>query len=226
MDETAAAGPGLGLLDLDRAAQGVAFADGAEVVAAAPARHGRARLADVAEVAQLQAPAIYSYFPSREELIEEVMWSGIASMTDHVQEQLDALPADTAALDRIEVAVETHLRYQLEISDYTTAAIRNAGQLPDTMRARYEAEAWSSARSTGGGVVEPPAGFAGRRHPHRAEPGAARTRRALTSPEAYIVDAVRTPVGRRGGGRAQTLQPISAPTSSVPWSNAVISTRP
>ncbi|MEV4144468.1 TetR/AcrR family transcriptional regulator [Amycolatopsis sp. NPDC049691] len=99
------------------------------------------RLTDVAEVAQLQAPAIYYYFPSREELIEEVMWSGIANMTDHVQQQLDALPADAGPLDRIEIAVETHLRYQLETSDYTTAAIRNAGQLPDDMRARYEAEA-------------------------------------------------------------------------------------
>lgn len=99
------------------------------------------RLTDVAEVAQLQAPAIYYYFPSREELIEEVMWSGIANMTDHVQQELDALPAETASLDRIEVAVESHLRYQLETSDYTTAAIRNAAQIPDAMRARYETEA-------------------------------------------------------------------------------------
>ncbi|GAB3378618.1 TetR/AcrR family transcriptional regulator [Amycolatopsis echigonensis] len=99
------------------------------------------RLTDVAEVAELQAPAIYYHFPSREELIEEVMWSGIANMTDHVQQQLDALPPETGPLDRIEVAVESHLRYQLETSDYTTAAIRNAGQLPDNMRARYEAEA-------------------------------------------------------------------------------------
>jgi AcrR family transcriptional regulator len=99
------------------------------------------RLTDVAEVAQLQAPAIYYYFPSREELIEEVMWSGIANMAEHVQQELDALPAETAPLDRIEVAVESHLRYQLETSDYTTAAIRNAGQVPETMRARYEAEA-------------------------------------------------------------------------------------
>lgn len=99
------------------------------------------RLTDVAEVAQLQAPAIYYYFPSREDLIEEVMWSGIASMADHVQQQLDALPPDTPAIDRIEVAVESHLRYQLEISDYTTASIRNAGQVPENIRARFSTEA-------------------------------------------------------------------------------------
>ena len=99
------------------------------------------RLTDVAQVADIQAPAIYYYFPSREDLIEEVMWSGIAHMTEHVQAQLDALPADATPMDRIEAAVESHLRYQLEISDYTTAAIRNAGQIPEQIRLRYSAEA-------------------------------------------------------------------------------------
>jgi len=99
------------------------------------------RLTDVAEVAEIQAPAVYYYFASREDLIEEVMWSGIASMRQHVQAQLDALPAGATSMERIETAVESHLRYQLEISDYTTAAIRNAGQIPEQIRLRYTAEA-------------------------------------------------------------------------------------
>lgn len=99
------------------------------------------RLTDVAEVAEIQAPAVYYYFASREDLIEEVMWSGIASMRQHVQAQLDALPPEATSMDRIEAAVESHLRYQLEISDYTTAAIRNAGQIPEQIRLRYSAEA-------------------------------------------------------------------------------------
>lgn len=99
------------------------------------------RLTDVAEVAEIQAPAIYYYFPSREDLIEEVMWSGIAHMVEHVQTRLDELPPETAAMDRIDVAVEAHLRYQLEISDYTTASIRNAGQIPENIRVRYAVEA-------------------------------------------------------------------------------------
>ena len=99
------------------------------------------RLTDVAEVAEIQAPAIYYYFASRDDLIEEVMWSGIAHMREHVQAQLDALPAEADSLDRIDAAVEAHLRYQLEISDYTTAAIRNAGQIPEQIRLRYATEA-------------------------------------------------------------------------------------
>ena len=43
------------------------------------------RLSDVAEYAELQAPAIYYYFPSREDLIEEVMYAGIADMRRHLR---------------------------------------------------------------------------------------------------------------------------------------------
>lgn len=99
------------------------------------------RLTDVAEVAEIQAPAIYYYFPSRDDLVEEVVWSGIARMTEHVQARLDGLPPGTGAMDRIVAAVEAHLRFELEISDYTTAAIRNAGQIPQEIRVRYAVEA-------------------------------------------------------------------------------------
>jgi len=94
------------------------------------------RLNDVATHAELQAPAIYYYYPSRDDLIEEVMWAGIADMREHVVAMLDGLPADTSALDRLLAAVEAHLRHELEISDYTTAAIRNSGQVPAKIRKR------------------------------------------------------------------------------------------
>jgi TetR/AcrR family transcriptional regulator, cholesterol catabolism regulator len=85
--------------------------------------------------------AIYYYFPSRDDLIEEVMWSGIAHMREHMAANLAALPPDAGPLDRIDAAVEAHLRYALEISDYTTASIRNAGQVPESIAIRYTAEA-------------------------------------------------------------------------------------
>jgi AcrR family transcriptional regulator len=98
------------------------------------------RLTDVAAQAELQSPAIYYYFKSREELIEEVMWAGIAHMRAHVREVLDALPPGTAAMDKIMAAADAHLRYSLSISSYTTAAVRNSGQLPQHLRARHESE--------------------------------------------------------------------------------------
>src|SRR3981081_1345735 len=54
------------------------------------------RLSDVAEYAEIQAPAIYYYFPSREDLIEEVMFSGIADMRKHLVEVLAALPPESS----------------------------------------------------------------------------------------------------------------------------------
>ncbi|NNH70445.1 TetR/AcrR family transcriptional regulator [Nocardia uniformis] len=98
------------------------------------------RLSEVAEIAELQAPAIYYYFPSRDDLVEEVMWAGIADMNIHVGGILEALPSDMRPLDKILVAVEAHMRHELEISDYTTASIRNAGQVPEKIRVRQLAE--------------------------------------------------------------------------------------
>lgn len=98
--------------------------------------YGGLRLTEVAAQADIQAPAIYYYFSSREDLIEEVMWSGIADMREHVTAILDALPDGTSPLDRLLATVEAHLRHALEISDYTTASIRNAGQVPDAIRKR------------------------------------------------------------------------------------------
>ena len=98
------------------------------------------RLTDVADYAELQAPAIYYYFPSREDLIEEVMWVGIADMREHLTSILSTLPSEMTPLERILVAVEAHLRHELEISDYATASIRNAGQVPESIRKRQIAE--------------------------------------------------------------------------------------
>jgi TetR/AcrR family transcriptional regulator, cholesterol catabolism regulator len=94
------------------------------------------RLTDVAAVAEIQAPAIYYYYSSRDDLVEEVMWAGIADMREHVARVLDELSPATSPLDRLLLAVETHLRHELEISDYTTASIRNAGQVPSSIRKR------------------------------------------------------------------------------------------
>jgi len=98
------------------------------------------RLSDIAELAQVQAPALYYYFASREELIEEVVMLGMARALEHVTEALGALPADASWLDRICAAVGAHLEVVLRLSDYASAAIRNGPQLPSDMRERQLAE--------------------------------------------------------------------------------------
>ncbi|WP_419776530.1 TetR/AcrR family transcriptional regulator [Mycolicibacterium neoaurum] len=98
------------------------------------------RLSDIAEQADLQTPTIYYYFRSREELIEEVMFCGISEMRLHIVRVLDALPAHATALDKVMSAMEAHLRHELELSAYTTASIRNAGQMPKHLQLRQRKE--------------------------------------------------------------------------------------
>lgn len=98
------------------------------------------RLTDVADVAGVQAPAIYYYFGSRDDLVEEVMWEGAHRVRMHVEEVIGGLDDAVSPLDRILAGVEAHLRYELQISDYATASIRNAGQVPEHLRVRPAAE--------------------------------------------------------------------------------------
>lgn len=99
-----------------------------------------ARLGDIAAEAGVQAPAIYYYYGSREELIEDVIRQGQIGTETRVTQALEELDPGTAALDKICVAVEAHLRALHELSDYTTAAVRNVGQMPTAMRERMRAD--------------------------------------------------------------------------------------
>ncbi|MFD6894699.1 TetR/AcrR family transcriptional regulator [Rhodococcus sp. NPDC060086] len=94
------------------------------------------RLSEIAEAADLRAPAVYYYFASRHDLISEVMMVGQTRLREHVMSILDALPTETEPMDRICAAAAAHLEVELELSDFATAVTRNTGQLPDDIRAR------------------------------------------------------------------------------------------
>ncbi|MEV7431868.1 TetR/AcrR family transcriptional regulator [Nocardioides sp. NPDC092400] len=93
------------------------------------------RLSDIASVAQLQTPAIYYYFPSRDDVIEAVVAAGHQSVIDHVAGAL-AKMSGASNLDKILAAVEAHLTFVLTESEYASASIRNLGHLPAEMRTR------------------------------------------------------------------------------------------
>ncbi|HEV7536514.1 MAG TPA: TetR/AcrR family transcriptional regulator [Acidimicrobiia bacterium] len=99
-----------------------------------------ARLADIAERAGMHTPGVYYYFPSKEDLVEEVLRVGVARSRGYVQERVAALPDGTPALDRLRAAIEGHVLTVLEIGDYTSANIRIFGQVPDDVRARHLAD--------------------------------------------------------------------------------------
>jgi len=99
-----------------------------------------ARLADIAERAGMHTPGVYYYFPSKEDLVEEVLRVGVARACGYVQQRVAALPAGSSALDRLRAAIEAHVLMVLEIGDYTSANIRIFGQVPDDVRARHLAD--------------------------------------------------------------------------------------
>lgn len=102
--------------------------------------YGGLRISDVAKAADVRPAAIYYYFASREVLVEEVLWFGMARLRHHVEESLHAAGDEASAIDRLLLTVELHLRYELEISDYTQASIRNAGQVTPEIRERQRQE--------------------------------------------------------------------------------------
>lgn len=64
------------------------------------------------------------------------MWVGTAATRNHTAATLDALPSDMSEADRLMVAAEAHLRQMLAMSDYSKAAIRNAGEVAQSIRKR------------------------------------------------------------------------------------------
>jgi AcrR family transcriptional regulator len=98
------------------------------------------RLVDVADEAGLQAPAIYYYFSSRELLIEEVVTVGTIRLREFVKAALDAAPADADSLERLDIAIDAHLRQLMAESGFAHAVIRNLGQLPESIRSRQIVE--------------------------------------------------------------------------------------
>jgi AcrR family transcriptional regulator len=98
------------------------------------------RLVDVAEEAGVQAPAIYYYWPSREQLIEEVVTVGTARLREYVEAALAAAPPGATALDRLDIAIDAHLRQLASESAFAHAVIRNVSQLPPAIRSRQVVE--------------------------------------------------------------------------------------
>lgn len=95
--------------------------------------YAASRLSDIADLAGLRTPGMYHYFASRDDLVLEVMRTGQQRVWTHVREALDAYADESAAL-RMLVAVEAHLRIELELSDFATAVTRNLGHVPPAMR--------------------------------------------------------------------------------------------
>ncbi len=95
------------------------------------------RLQDIAEAAGLRAGSIYYHFASKEQILEAVFEIGTRRLRGSVSDAVDALPASATHRERIFTAAHSHLSTLLAQGDYTSANIRNFGQIPEEIQIRH-----------------------------------------------------------------------------------------
>ncbi len=95
------------------------------------------RLQDIAEAAGLRAGSIYYHFASKEQILEAVFDIGTTRLRQSVSDAVALLPATASHRDQIFAAARTHLSTLLAQGDYTSANIRNFGQIPEEIQIRH-----------------------------------------------------------------------------------------
>ncbi len=90
----------------------------------------------IADQAGIEAASIYYHFPSKEDLVEEVMEQGADRIVGHLNEQLDALGSDASAEQRFRAAVLGQMFGLIKHGDFALANSRLLGQLPEKVRDR------------------------------------------------------------------------------------------
>ncbi|MES2481258.1 MAG: TetR/AcrR family transcriptional regulator [Pseudomonadota bacterium] len=91
---------------------------------------------NIAEQAGIEAASIYYHFPSKEELVDEVMAQGADLILHHLNEHVDALPPGATAEQRFRAAVLGQMLGLVRHGDFALANSRLLGQLPDKVRER------------------------------------------------------------------------------------------
>ena len=106
-------------------------------------------LRDIAEVAGMQAGSLYYHFDSKEEIVAEVLRTGIETVLHAVEAAVrEARARGVGGSGLLEVAIRAHLESLLRVSDYTSADVRIYAHVPPAIRRqnlalrdRYE-EVW------------------------------------------------------------------------------------
>lgn len=99
--------------------------------------YAAATLREVAKAANIKAGSIYYHFKSKEQILDEVLNTGIRVVFDEVRQRVEALPANATARERLTTAIEGHLSGLLRHGDFTSANIRIYGQIPISARNRH-----------------------------------------------------------------------------------------
>jgi TetR/AcrR family transcriptional regulator, cholesterol catabolism regulator len=109
-----------------------------DAAARALAEHGyaEAKLSDIAQEAGTHAGSLYYYFPSREDLMKEVLLTSLDRMSSELSDVLEDEDAHLSALDRVMAFVRVVIKHQTSTQNdyYLRAYMRNGNQVPESMR--------------------------------------------------------------------------------------------
>jgi len=91
-------------------------------------------LRGIADMAGMKAGSVYYHFKSKEEIVLEVLNTGIERVHDTVQSSYDDARESRSGSRIISECVKAHLNTLLAHSDYTSANVRIYGQVPQTVQ--------------------------------------------------------------------------------------------
>ncbi len=94
--------------------------------------HGTS-LKSIAEAVNMQAGSLYYHFSSKDQLMRDVLNKSIYIIYSTVKKEMSELDRAASFSDRLKAAIRGHMIAILTYADYTSASIRNYGQLPDAV---------------------------------------------------------------------------------------------
>ena len=98
--------------------------------------HGYAAVSmrDIAAACGIKAGSLYYHFQSKEQIVTEVLDTGVSTVFEGARRSVDALPPAAPLEQRLRAAIGAHLHALLELDDYTGANIRIFGHVPERVR--------------------------------------------------------------------------------------------
>jgi len=98
--------------------------------------HGYATVSmrDIAAACGIKAGSLYYHFPSKEQIVTEVLDTGVGTVFDEARRSVEALPPGASLARHLRAAIGAHLHALLELDDYTGANIRIFGHVPERVR--------------------------------------------------------------------------------------------
>jgi AcrR family transcriptional regulator len=94
-------------------------------------------LRQIADATGIKAGSIYYHFASKDDILLDVLETGMKMVTDSVKGRLDRIGRDASARKLIAAAIEGHLLGLLAHGDFTSANTRVYAQLPEALKKRH-----------------------------------------------------------------------------------------